>query len=224
MSRIVRTAVVFDLDGTLVDTAPDLAAAMNAALRRHGRPALALDSVRHMVGDGARKLLIRGFESTGGMPGDDAVADAVQHFMDYYGENISAGSLAFPGLLSTLATLRQRGCVFGVCTNKFEGFSRKLLADLGIIDHFAAIVGGDTLTVRKPDPAHIVATVERMGARMESAVMVGDSSNDVRAARAAGVPVVAVSFGYTAVPARELGADQVIDSLGELPAVLARLA
>jgi phosphoglycolate phosphatase len=223
MTSFTRTAVVFDLDGTLVDTAPDLAAAMNAALRRHGRPAVALDSVRHMVGDGARKLLMRGFEDTGGLPGDAVLTDAMQHFLDYYGENISAGSQAFPGLLSTLAALRRQGCVFGVCTNKFEGFSRKLLADIGIIEHFAAVVGGDTLTVRKPDPAHILATVERMGARLETAVMVGDSATDVRAARAAGVPVVAVSFGYTAIPAHELGADHVIDSLSELPAVLARL-
>jgi phosphoglycolate phosphatase len=221
--RLARTAVVFDLDGTIVDTAPDLTAALNAALGRHGRPGVAADVIRAMIGDGARKLVVRGFEATGGLPGDAAVADAVAYFLDYYEQNVSASSRVFPGLLSTLSTLRAAGCVFGVCTNKFERYSRKLLADLGILDRFAAIVGGDTLNVRKPDPLHILATLQRMGAGLEAAVMVGDSTNDVRAARAAGVPVVAVSFGYTAVPARDLGADRVIDSLSELPLVLSGL-
>ena len=221
--RLARTAVVFDLDGTLVDTAPDLAAALNATLDRHGRPGVAVETIRAMIGDGARKLLIRGFEATGGLPDEAVISDAMEHFLAYYGNNMSAASQVFPGLLSMLSVLRRQGCIFGVCTNKFEGFSRKLLTDLGIVGHFAAIVGGDTLSVRKPDPGHILATVERMGATPQSAVMVGDSANDVRAARAAGVPVVAVSFGYTATPARELGADHVIDSLSELPALLASL-
>ena len=223
-SLVRRSAVVFDLDGTLVDTAGDLTAALNVVLARRGRGAVAPETIRTMIGDGAKTLVRRGLDATGG-PIDDADFDAaVGEFLAYYDDNIAQHSRPFPGLVETLAVLARQGCVFGVCTNKAERFSVKLLRHLGLADHFAVVLGGDSLAIRKPDPRHLLATITGMGAVPERAVMVGDSVNDVKAARAAGVPVIAVSFGYTATPPAALGADALIDHLAELPDALTRLA
>lgn len=218
-----RKAILFDLDGTLVDTAPDLAAATDYALQRAGRPAVGLDAIRQMVGDGARVMVERGFETTGGQPSSEVFEAAMADFFVCYEANLADKSRPFPGVTTCLAELAERGYTLAVCTNKLEHFSRSLLDQLGLTGFFAAIVGGDSLPVRKPDPGHLRGTIEKIGRPVDWAVMVGDSANDINAARAAGLPSIAVSFGYTRTPAHALGADRLIDHFSELPAALAAL-
>lgn len=217
------TAILFDLDGTLVDTAPDLAAAVDFALTRHGRPAMGLATVRDMVGDGARALVERGLLASGGIPSPDFFEAAVDSFMAYYESHLVDTSRPFPGVTDCLDRLRQADSRLAVCTNKAERFSRTLLEQLGLAGRFGAIVGGDTLPMRKPDPGHIAGTLAQLGTPVKWAAMVGDSANDVNAAKAAGIPVVAVSFGYTRIPVHDLGADVVIDHFDQLPDALASL-
>ena len=217
-----RTAILFDLDGTLVDTAPDLHEALNAALAAQGRAGVPAETVRVMVGDGARKLVERGLAATGDMT-EAAVEAGTARFLEHYAANLSRLSRPFPGVTETLIELKARGCRLAVCTNKLVRFSERLLEDLALAPYFDAVVGGDSLSVRKPDPGHITGTLARLGASAESAVMVGDSANDVQSARGAGIPAIVVSFGYTMIPAGELGADALIDHFAELPGALDRL-
>jgi phosphoglycolate phosphatase len=217
-------AVVFDLDGTLVDTAPDLHAHLNEMLAELGRPGFALDEVRPMIGDGARMLLRRGLDASGGMPaGVDLEALFAEFLRRYTARPLRFGAL-FDGVEHALRALAAAGTRLGVCTNKPQAPTDRLLAALDLAHHFAVVIGGDSLPVRKPDPGHLRAVLDRLGAAPERAVLVGDSANDVQAAAATGVPCVLVSFGYTATPARALGAARVIDHMSELPATLASLA
>lgn len=220
---MIRKAILFDLDGTLIDTAPDLAAATDYALHRAKRPAVGLEAIRQMVGDGARAMMERGFLSTGGMPPEADFEAAMADFFAYYEKHLADTSRPFPGVATCLAGLAEQGYALAVCTNKLERFSRDLLQQLGLAEFFAAIVGGDTLPTRKPDPGHIHGTLEKLGGgRFDWAAMVGDSANDVNAAKAAGLPCIAVGFGYSRIPAAELGADRLIAHFAELPdAVLA---
>ncbi len=220
---MTRKAILFDLDGTLVDTAPDLAAATDHALVRAGRPAIGLESVRSMVGDGARALIERGFRASGGMPEPEAFEAAFNDFMTYYGRHIAATSRPFPGVATCLAALAERDYALAVCTNKPESLSRSLLDQLGLTGFFGAVVGGDSLPMRKPDPGHIHGTLDKLGSEFSWAAMVGDSANDVNAAKAAGLPCVVVSFGYTQIAPRDLGGDRLIDHFSELPDALAAL-
>jgi phosphoglycolate phosphatase len=220
---MTRKAILFDLDGTLVDTAPDLAAATDHALMRAGRPAIGLESVRSMVGDGARALIEKGFRASGGMPEPDVFETAFKDFMIYYGHHIAETSRPFPGVATCLAALAEQDYALAVCTNKPESLSRSLLDQLGLSGFFGAVVGGDSLLMRKPDPGHIRGTLDRLGADFSWAAMVGDSANDVNAARAAGLPCVVVSFGYTQVAPKDLGGDRLIDHFSELPDALVAL-
>ena len=220
---MISKAILFDLDGTLVDTAPDLAAATDYALQRAGRPPVGLSAIRQMVGDGARVMVERGFETTGGQPATEIFEAAMADFFACYEANLADQSRPFPGVTTCLAELAERGYALAVCTNKLEHFSRSLLDQLGLSGFFAAVVGGDTLAVRKPDPGHLRGTIEKIGQPVGWAAMVGDSANDIDAARAAGLPSIAVSFGYTRTPAHALGADRLIDHFEELPAALAAL-
>jgi len=215
--------VVFDLDGTLVDTAPDLAQSMNAVLAAHGRGHVPLEHVRHMVGQGARVLMARAMEATGA-PADGAQLDALyDQFLEHYLAHIADLSQPFPGMVAQLERCRDAGYQMGICTNKPESASLLLLEELELTGYFGSVIGGDTLEVKKPDPEHIHETVRRAGGRRGHAVMVGDSANDIDAARAAAVPVVAVSFGYTQTPVRELAPDVTIDHYDEFWAALEKL-
>jgi phosphoglycolate phosphatase len=217
-------AVVFDLDGTLVDTAPDLQAHVNSVLGELGRPGLDLDDVRLLVGDGARTLLWRGLEATGGVPAGIDLDLLYRRFLERYTARPAANSSVHHGVVEVLHGLRARGLRLGICTNKAQAPTDRLLAALELDRFFDTIVGGDAVPAKKPDAGHLRAVVERLGARPARAVMVGDSGHDLQAAQALGVPCILVSFGYTAVPARSLGAKRVIDRFADLPAALASLA
>ena len=215
--------VIFDLDGTLVDTAPDLCAALNAVLTAAGRPELAVEDVRSLMGEGAVALIRRGFEVTGAALGKAGLPAARSAFLDHYGANLARESRPFPGALDALAALSATACRLGVCTNKPEALSRRLLKATALDRYFGAVLGGDSLAVRKPDPLHLCATIEAVGGDAADAVMVGDSAVDVATARNAAIPVIVAAYGYAGVPALSLGGDAVIESLDALPATLARL-
>jgi phosphoglycolate phosphatase len=217
-------AVVFDLDGTLVDSAPDLQAHVNSVLEEVGRPGLDLDEVRLLVGDGARTLLRRGLEATGGVPADVDLDLLYARFLERYTAHPADRSTIHRDVIDVLDGLQARGLRLGLCTNKAQAPTERLLAALGLTRFFEAAVGGDAVPAKKPDAGHLRAVLERLDARPAGSVMVGDSEHDVHAARGLRVPCVLVSFGYTPVPARRLGADRVIDRFADLPAALASLA
>lgn len=220
MSDFPFDIVAFDLDGTLADTAPDLAAALNHALGRLGRPMIEPETVRHLVGHGARALLRRGLAKSGASD-ETLVEQGFPHFMDFYAANICVGTTAFAGVDAALDGLTARGVRTAVCTNKPESLSRMLIDALGWENRFDALVGGDTLPVRKPDPAPLREAIARAGGGR--AAFVGDSIVDADTARAASLPFVAVSFGFLDRPVGELGADAVVDDYSELIGALETL-
>lgn len=215
--------IIFDLDGTLVDTAPDLLLALNHVLAGFNGGALTLAHVRSMVGQGARALVIEGLKFLK-IEADEGLVDRLTDaFLVYYSDNVAVESRLFPALSTLLPDYRQRGVRLGVCTNKLERPSVKLLGALGVADTFHTIVGRDTLDVMKPDPRTLTSTIDRAGGRPERTVYVGDSITDVQTARAAAIPCILVSFGYTVTPVHELGGDLVIDHFEELDGAIAKL-
>jgi phosphoglycolate phosphatase len=221
MSAFPFDVVAFDLDGTLADTAPDLAEALNHALAALGRPAVPPASVRHLIGHGARAMLRQGLAVSGEAP-EELVEQGYLILIEHYAAHICVGTRIFPGIEEALADIERAGAALAVCTNKQEALTSKLLAALGWSHRFAAIVGGDTLRVRKPDPAPLLEAIARAGGGR--AVLVGDSIVDADTARSAGIPFVAVSFGFSDRPVEALGADAVIHHYGELIGALERLA
>jgi phosphoglycolate phosphatase len=215
--------VVFDLDGTLVDTAPDLINALNFILDREGLPPVPLHAARNMIGAGARKLIERGLELEGRSMSVEDVTRLTGDFIDYYAAHIADASRPFEGLESALDDLSARGYRFAVCTNKLEWLSKRLLDQLGLSSRFAAICGADTFGVAKPDPAILRQTVARAGGQLASAIMVGDAGPDIGVARRAGVPVIGVEFGYTDVPIADLKPDRLIGHFRDLPAAVESL-
>jgi phosphoglycolate phosphatase len=219
MSSLPR-AVVFDLDGTLVDTAPDLTAALNHVLPRVDRGPVTVEAVRTMVGQGLRKLIERSLAATGGIPDNADIEAMFSGAFEFYRDHLTDQSIPFPAARNVLDHLTNDGVTLGVCTNKPIALSEILLEELNLIGYFAAILGGDSLDVKKPEAEHLLTTLAHMNAKAEDAVMIGDSQADIEAARAAAVPVVAVSYGYTMIPVNELGADAIIDHLADLPETL----
>ncbi|MBI5262143.1 MAG: HAD-IA family hydrolase [Bradyrhizobium sp.] len=216
--------IVFDLDGTLVDTAPDLINALNYVLDREGLPPVPLHSARNMIGAGARKLIERGLEIEGRAAHIDEITRMTADFIDYYAAHIADESRPFEGLERALDDLEARGHLLAVCTNKLEWLSKRLLDRLGLSPRFAAICGADTFGVSKPDPSFLRETVARAGGQMSAAIMVGDAGTDIGVARRAGVPVIGVGFGYTDVPIAQLKPDRLINHMSELPEAVQSLA
>jgi phosphoglycolate phosphatase len=216
--------VVFDLDGTLVDTAPDLVDTLNVIFEREGLARVPYEAGRNMIGGGARRMIELGLRSEGRNCTTSELDRLFGDFIAYYEAHIADRSRPFPGLEAALDQLAGDGCRFAVCTNKLEGLSRQLLEALGLTPRFAAICGQDTFGVQKPNPEILRRTVLAAGGEVARAVMVGDSANDIDAARAAPMPVVAVDFGYTEVPVTHLGPDRIIGHFDELPAAVLGLA
>lgn len=208
--------VLFDLDGTLVDSAPDLHGALNYSLARAGRDLIDLAHVRNMVGQGARVLLERGLMATGGLPSDELFEELVQDFFDYYEEHLIDHSVPYDGVITSLEAFEKAGATMAVCTNKPMRFAVPLLQQMGLSKFFAATTGGDSFPVRKPDAGHITGTLEQMNFTAGSALMVGDSDSDISAARNAGIPSIAVTFGYTEIPVTKLNPTHIIDHFDEL--------
>jgi len=202
--------VVFDLDGTLIDTAPDLIRSTNHVLEANGYPPVTDEFIRPVISFGTREMLRVGIEAQGEKPTDGRLDALFHDLLDHYGANIAVESRPFPGLTSVLDELRAASARIAVCTNKREGMSRLLLETLGMTDYFDAITGRDTFPVHKPDPEHLLGAIRFAGGDRARSVMVGDSETDVLTARAATVPVIGVTFGYTDKPIFELGCDGVI--------------
>jgi len=216
--------VVFDLDGTLVDTAPDLINALNFVLDREGLPPVPLHSARNMIGAGSRKLIERGLELEGRAATPADIDRLTADFIDHYAAHIADESRPFPGLERALDDLAMRGYCFAVCTNKLEWLSKLLLERLGLAARFSAICGADTFGVSKPDPAILQQTIARAGGQLSAAIMVGDAGPDIGVARRAGVPVIGVEFGYTEVPIADLKPDLLIGHMRQLPVAVATVA
>lgn len=215
--------IIFDLDGTLVDSAPDLHVAANKLMAEVGRRALDLREVTLMIGDGVPKLVERCFEATGDVPGEDDLAAHSKRYMELYEPHAADLAKPFPDVLETLEAFKGT-YPMAVATNKPYDAALEILDQMGISPYLTAVVAGDTIPgVKKPDPRHLQATLEKMAVTADDAVMIGDNGNDVAASRAAGVKVVLMSYGYTRVPAAELGADAVVDGFADLPATFERL-
>lgn len=208
-------ALIFDLDGTLVDTAPDLLGATNHVLNLVGRESISYQMLRQFVGHGAMDLLRRGLLATGGPLEDAELKRLHAEFLRYYGEHIAEKSIVFPGLIAVLDKAQARGLKMGVCTNKVENLSRKLLDEIGLAKYFSAVVGGDSLPLMKPDPAPYYEVARLLGVDGMQTLMFGDSVTDIKTAQNAGVPVIAVSFGYTDQHVSNFNPTHVIDHYDE---------
>lgn len=216
-------SVIFDLDGTLADTAPDLIGALNAIAAREGWPALDPVADRITAGAGGRALLRRGMAGAG-LAADEARVDSLfQPFLEAYAARIAQESRLFPGAEDCLHALAAQGWALGVCTNKPVGLARALLDALGVAGLFAAVLGADSLPVRKPDPRHLLETIALVGGAPERSILIGDTITDVETARRAGRPCVLCRFGYAAQPLAELAVAAEIDSLTEIAALAPRL-
>ena len=217
---MLALTVVFDLDGTLVDTAPDLIDTLNVVFARQGLPPVPYARARNMIGGGARRMIELGLKAEGRSCGADELDRLFKDFISHYSAHIADRSRPFSGLEAALDELSSLGCRFAVCTNKLEGLSRLLLDALDLSRRFVAICGQDTFGIQKPNPEILRRTVALAGGDLSSAVMIGDSANDIDTARNANVPVVAVDFGYTEVPVAELKPDRIIGHFNDLPMAL----
>jgi phosphoglycolate phosphatase len=213
--------IVFDLDGTLIDTAPDLADTLNLILAREGLPAIPFEKARDLIGGGAKGMIVRALEAEGRSCPQPELDRLYAAFITHYAAHIADRSRPFPRLEATLEQLASAQHRLAVCTNKLEWLSRRLLDTLQLADRFAAICGQDTFGIQKPDPEVLRLTIARAGGEPSRAIMIGDSGTDIHTARAARVPVIAVDFGYSDVPIESLNPDRIISSFAELPDAIA---
>ena len=217
-------AIVFDLDGTLIDSAPDLHAALNRLMALENRRSLELSEVIRMIGDGVPKLVERGYQATGEIPEPAELKAKTEQFSADYEKNATELTQLFPGVVNTLEFLSENQVPMGICTNKPQAATLKVLGAFGLSNVFEAVVGGDQLGgVRKPDPRHLMAALEQLNVTPADALMVGDSPNDIDVAINAGVRSIAVSFGYRRVPIEDLGANLIIDRFEDLIDAFKRL-
>ena len=215
--------IAFDLDGTLVETAPDLIGTLNRMLGARDIPRMPVEAAQHLVGHGALALLRHGFQEAGAAWNEAKAPALLEEFLADYLANIAVHSRPYDGVVETLERLAARGAILCVATNKRTDLSVALIGALGLERHFAVVCGPDRVSARKPDGAHVREAVQMAGGDPARCVMVGDGAPDVQAAKAAGVPCVVVSFGYTPIPAAELGGDVLIDRFGELEEAIDRL-
>jgi phosphoglycolate phosphatase len=210
--------IVYDLDGTLADTAEDLVATLNWLLAREGLQALPVESAGSLLGAGARALIKRGFAASGRSLDAQLIETLFADFLQYYNAHIADRSRLYPGVDRALAAVARAGWRQAVCTNKIESSAKLLITKLGIAERFAFVCGQDTFGVGKPDPKPLLGTISASGGARERSIMVGDSGADIETGRAAGVPVIAVDFGYADAPVKELGPDRVISHFDQLMA------
>jgi phosphoglycolate phosphatase len=220
---LTDATIVFDLDGTLVDTAPDLTAATNHALGLAGLAPISPAQLRPFIGHGSKAMIDAGLRLHDRKLDETELTRLHDQFLVFYAENVAVHSRPFEGIPELLDELQAAGARLAVCTNKVEHLSKLLLRELNLDRQFAAIAGRDTFDVFKPAPGHLTRTIEMAGGRTDRAVMVGDSEVDIATAAAAGVPSIAVTFGYTTRPVRDLGPDAVIDHYREFMTALAQV-
>ena len=213
--------LVFDLDGTLVDSVMDLRAALNEVLRERGHRALSRAEVKHMIGEGVPALVARALAASGADPAEAPMA--LPRFLEIYEANPTQLSRPYPGVPETLATLRRRGYRTAICTNKPQQATLAVMQGLDLLPLFDGVAGGDRFPVRKPHPGHLLQLIAELGARPEASAMIGDNENDAAAARSAAVPLVLVRYGYARVEPESLMADALLDHFSELPGALERL-
>lgn len=215
-----HASIAFDLDGTLIDTAPDLVRALNATIEPNGLIPVPVHELRALVGRGAQALLERAYVQQGRTLSPQAAPELVARFIEIYQADIAADSRLFPNVEATLARLQQAGATLSVCTNKPSGLSDLLIGTFKLTDYFARIVGPDRTTAKKPAADHVVTA---LGSGYSRAAMVGDSAPDVGAAQAAGVPCIVMSYGYSEAPAGSLGADRLLHDFSDIPGALAEI-
>jgi phosphoglycolate phosphatase len=218
-----RTTLVFDLDGTLIDTAPDLIDTLNVVFEREGVPLVPYEEARMLIGGGAKAMISRGLAAEGRNVDSAELEKLLADFIAYYSAHIADRSRPFPGLEDALDRLTSDGFILAVCTNKLEGLSRQLLNELKLAPRFAAICGQDTFGVQKPDPVVLRKTIAAAGGATEAAIMIGDSATDVLTARTAGIPIIGVDFGYTDRPIAEFRPDRIISRFNDLPDTISQM-
>jgi len=215
--------IVFDLDGTLIDTAPDLVDTLNVVFAREGWPPVPYATARNQIGGGAKMMIQRGVAAEGIAIAPEKLEQLFADFIAYYSEHIADRSRPFPGLLDALDNLAARGFRLAVCTNKLERLSTRLLTQLNLAERFAFVCGQDTFGIQKPDPEVLRRTVAAAGGSPTHAIMIGDSNTDIRTARAAGIPVIAVDFGYSERPVSDLAPDRIISHFSQLQSAIAAI-
>jgi len=224
MSCATAATLVFDLDGTLIDTAPDLIDTLNVLFAREGLPPVPYETARNLIGGGARAMIARGIEADGRTVTPEKFEQMFADFIAHYSEHIADRSRPFPGLADTLDELANSGFRFAVCTNKLERLTLRLLDALALTHRFAAICGQDTFGMQKPDPEVLRRTIAAAGGSPQRAVMIGDSQTDIRTARAAGVPIIAVDFGYSERPVSDFAPDRIISHFAQLPGAISAIS
>ena len=220
MLKFQPTAIVWDLDGTLVDSAPDLASALNTVLDLRGFFTLSLNEVRAMIGNGVPKLVERGFNAVGVRPDSAQLDELIAMFVKEYKACATDNTRPYPGVVEALQEIHSMNIPMGVCTNKPEAFTRQILEGLSLSGYFSSVVGGDSTSARKPDPEPVLACLRGLVTEPASSLMIGDSVHDVHAAHAAGVTIGVVPWGYRSAPVEDLGADFVLHDLAVLPGLI----
>ncbi|MBL6933762.1 MAG: phosphoglycolate phosphatase [Rhodospirillales bacterium] len=218
------SALLFDLDGTIIDSAPDVCASVNRVLKTMNRPSVSVDEIKMLVGYGARTLVEKTLEKTGAPGSEDDVDFLLEGFLDSYRQNPSEHTVIFPGAREALERFEQAGIKLGICTNKPEATCFPVLEALDLKQYFPTVICGDTLEYRKPDPRHVYHTLDEMGAARETAAFIGDSEADIKAANNANLPSVLVTFGYCHEPFDSLNANALIDHFDQLDDALARIS
>ena len=211
-----KPVILFDLDGTLVDTAPDLIATLNHLLAEENCPPAPEALMRTMISLGARAMIVKGFELAQNPKTDEQLDRLFERFIAYYSDHIAVNSCPFPGVIELLDQLIARGTPLGVCTNKRADLSNQLLKSLDMDHYFNAVIGVDTLAFKKPHPGHILGTIEALGGSSSHAIMIGDSETDIKAAKAANIPVIALDFGYSLEPVANFHPDAIVSHYRDL--------